>query len=98
MFIKYSQGFIVMPGGFGTLDELFEALTLIQTQKMVNFPIILVVREYWEGLLTWMKEQVVNAKHINPIDLDLFILADTAEEVVKHIEDFYKKYAIKPNF
>lgn len=98
MFIKYSQGFIVMPGGFGTLDELFEALTLIQTQKMVNFPIILVVREYWEGLINWMKDQVVNAKHINPIDLDLLILADTAEEVVKHIEDFYKKYAIKPNF
>lgn len=98
MFMKYSQGFIVMPGGFGTLDELFEAITLIQTQKLVNFPIVLVVKSYWQGLVQWMNDQLLKEKHIHLEDLEFFSMVDTAEEAVRHIEEFYNKYAIKPNF
>lgn len=98
MFMKYSQGFIVMPGGFGTLDEFFEALTLIQTQKIVHFPIVLVEKEYWQGLIDWLKAHMLAEHNISPADMDLFILVDTADEAVKHIEDFYHKYALKPNF
>lgn len=98
MFIKYSQGFIVMPGGFGTLDEFFEAITLIQTKKQVNFPVVLVGKRYWKGLVDWIKDKVVSEKNINSNDLELFELVDTADEAVKCIEDFYKKYSIKPNF
>jgi len=99
MFIKYSQGFIVLPGGFGTLDELFEALTLIQTQKIGRFPIILVGRKYWQGLYDWMKI-TMGEKHanINVADLDLFSLVDTPEEAVAAINAFYSKYVLKPNF
>lgn len=99
MFIKYSQGFIVLPGGFGTLDELFEALTLIQTQKIGRFPIILVGRKYWQGLYDWMKT-IMGEKHrnINPDDLDLFSLVDTAQEAVDAIDEFYSRYMLKPNF
>jgi uncharacterized protein (TIGR00730 family) len=98
MFMKYSQGFIVLPGGFGTLDELFEAITLIQTQKIARFPIVLMGKEYWEGLIEWIKNQMLTEKNICPKDLDLFVIADTADEAVKHIEDFYNKYSLKPNF
>jgi uncharacterized protein (TIGR00730 family) len=98
MFMKYSQGFIVLPGGFGTLDELFEAITLIQTQKIARFPIVLVMKEYWSGLIEWLKVRMLEEKNICPKDLDLFILVDTAEEAVKHIDDFYNKYSLKPNF
>jgi uncharacterized protein (TIGR00730 family) len=98
MFTKYSQGFVVMPGGFGTLDEFFEAATLIQTKKIVRFPIILVVKDYWQGLLDWIKERMMEEQNISPEDLDLFITVDTAEEAVKQIEEFYNKYALKPNF
>ena len=98
MFTKYSQGFIVMPGGFGTLDELFEAVTLIQTRKIVNFPVVLVVKDYWQGLIDWMKAKVVVEKNINTADLDMFELVDTAEEAVNYIDAFYKKYSLKPNF
>ncbi|MCF8298641.1 MAG: TIGR00730 family Rossman fold protein [Saprospiraceae bacterium] len=98
MFMKYSQGYIVMPGGFGTLDELFEAITLIQTHKMVQFPIVLVVKEYWIGMVEWIKQQLLNEKNINEADLDLFKLVDTADEAVEHIESFYKTYSLKPNF
>jgi uncharacterized protein (TIGR00730 family) len=94
MFIKYSQGFIVMPGGFGTLDELFEALTLIQTKKIGRFPIVLVGREYWRGLFEWIKNVVVGEKNIDPNDLDLVNIVDTATEAVKVIDDFYSKYSI----
>jgi uncharacterized protein (TIGR00730 family) len=99
MFIKYSQGFIVLPGGFGTLDELFEALTLIQTQKIGRFPIILVGRKYWQGLYDWMKT-IMGEKHrnINTDDLDLFSLVDTAQEAVDAIDEFYSRYMLKPNF
>jgi len=98
MFVKYAQGFIVMPGGFGTLDEFFEAITLIQTKKNVNFPVVLVGKGYWKGLLDWMKDKMLGEKNIHPEDLDLFELVDTADEAVRCITEFYKKYNIKPNF
>lgn len=99
MFIKYSQGFIVLPGGFGTLDELFEALTLIQTKKIGRFPIILVGKSYWSGLMDWIKNTMLEKEHnINEEDLNLFRLVDTAQEAVSHIEQFYNKYLLKPNF
>jgi len=99
MFVKYAQGFIVLPGGFGTLDELFEALTLIQTQKLGRFPIILVGISFWEGLIDWVKKILLEReKNISPQDLDLFKLVDTPEEAIKEINDFYGKYMLKPNF
>jgi len=99
MFVKYSQGFIVMPGGFGTLDELFEALTLIQTGKIGRFPIILYGEDYWSGLLDWMKSNLLHRyKAISEQDLDLFRLVNTPEEAVGHIDAFYQKYMLKPNF
>lgn len=98
MFMKYSQGYIVLPGGFGTLDELFEAITLVQTHKMVRFPIVLVNSDYWKGLLSWIENRLLAEEHINAPDMKLFRLVDTAEEAVSHIEKFYKKYSLKPNF
>jgi hypothetical protein len=99
MFVKYSQGFIVMPGGFGTLDELFEALTLIQTGKIGRFPIILYGEDYWSGLLDWIKTNLLGRyKSISEEDLDLFRIANTPEEAVDHIDAFYQKYMLKPNF
>jgi uncharacterized protein (TIGR00730 family) len=99
MFMKYSQGFIVMPGGFGTLDELFEALTLIQTGKIGRFPIILYGEDYWRGLLDWFKTNLLDRyKAISEQDLDLFRLVNTPEEAVGHIDAFYQKYMLKPNF
>jgi uncharacterized protein (TIGR00730 family) len=99
MFVKYSQGFVVLPGGFGTLDELFESLTLIQTFKIGKFPIVLVGSSYWQGLLDWMKVAVLDMeKNINPQDLELFKIADTAEDAVKIIVEFYSRYTLKPNF
>ena len=98
MFVKYSQGFVVMPGGFGTLDELFEAITLIQTLKIEKFPIILVGTEFWEGLFGWIKETMLTAGNISAKDLDLIKLVDTKEEVVSIIEAFYKGHAHSPNF
>ncbi len=99
MFVKYSQGFVVMPGGFGTLDELFEAITLIQTKKIEKFPIILVGRDYWGGLLNWIKA-TMEEKHktISEGDLNLINLVDTEEEVIDILDNFYKKYALSPNF
>jgi uncharacterized protein (TIGR00730 family) len=99
IFLKYSQGFIGMPGGFGTIDELFEALTLVQTHKIAEFPVVLVGKEYWAGLINWIKTTMMDQEHnINPKDLDLFKIVDTADEAVKHIVDFYSKYLLKPNF
>lgn len=98
MFMRYSQGFIVMPGGFGTFDEMFEALTLIQTKKIAHFPIVLVVKEYWQGLINWMREEVQSVNHIGPTDLDMLTLVDTANEAVSVIDEFYNKYSLKPNF
>lgn len=99
MFVKYAQGFIVMPGGFGTLDELFEALTLIQTLKIDRFPIILVKRSFWEPLLKWIREVLLEKmKYISPEDMELFAVVDTSEEVVAHLEAFYSKFVHSPNF
>tara|TARA_B100000809_G_scaffold152930_1_gene150320 strand:- start:719 stop:1435 length:717 start_codon:yes stop_codon:yes gene_type:complete len=99
MFMKYSQGFIVMPGGMGTLDELFEALTLIQTKKIGRFPIVLVGTEYWSGLIDWIKNVMLEKeKNINPEDMNLFSIVDTPEEAVEIIDDFYSKYVLQPNF
>ena len=99
MFVKYAQGFIVLPGGVGTLDELFEAITLIQTEKIGRFPIVLVGSSYWQGLLGWIKATMLESEHnISPEDLDLFNIVDTPTEAVEIIEEFYKKFTLKPNF
>ena len=98
MFTKYSQGFIVMPGGFGTLDELSEALTLIQTKKIGRFPIVLVGKKFWGGLIDWIKKVLVTEKMIHEEDLHLFNLVDKPEEAVKVIDEFYAKYLLSPNF
>ncbi len=99
MFMKYAQGFIVLPGGFGTFDELFEALTLIQTDKIGRFPIVLVGKDYWKGLIEWIKNvMLVQEKNIDPDDLNLFTIADTADEAVDYINHFYSKYLLSPNF
>ena len=99
MFVKYAQGFIAMPGGFGTMDELFEALTLIQTHKVARFPVVLVGTEFWSGMIDWLKKtMLVQEKNINPEDLDLFKLVDTAEDAVNYILDYYAEMSISPNF
>jgi uncharacterized protein (TIGR00730 family) len=99
MFVKYSQGFIGLPGGFGTMDELFEALTLIQTGKIGRFPIVLVGVDYWSGLMGWMTEIMLGKEsNINKEDLNLFALVDTASEAVDVIDDFYSQYNLSPNF
>jgi hypothetical protein len=99
MFIKYAQGFIVLPGGVGTLDELFEAITLIQTKKIGKFPIILVGKIFWEGLIDWIKKTMLSKeKNISPEDLELFSVVDTSDEALTTINDFYTKYGLKPNF
>ncbi|WP_209390244.1 TIGR00730 family Rossman fold protein [Chryseobacterium sp. RR2-3-20] len=98
MFVKYSQGFIVMPGGFGTLDELTEAITLIQTYKIGRFPIVLVGTEFWSGLLDWFKDTLLKEGMISEGDLDLYRVVDTADEAVAHIKAFYDKYSVNVNF
>lgn len=99
MFVKYSQGFVGMPGGFGTLDELFEAVTLIQTKKIAKFPIILVGTEFWGGLMGWIEQTLIEKFHnASPDDLKLIKLVDTADEVLEVIDAFYKKYSLSPNF
>ncbi len=98
MFMKYSQGFVAMPGGFGTLDELFEALTLIQTNKIARFPIVLAGKEYWQGLYNWIKSTLLKNNNISKEDMQLFYLAEDAEDAVYHIHNFYQKYLLKPNF
>ena len=98
MFVKYAQGFVVMPGGLGTLDELFEALTLIQTEKVTKFPVILVGRSYWKGLVGWIKDTLLKEKNISPDDIELFDVVDTVEEVMDCLERFYTKDNFKPNF
>ncbi len=99
MFQKYAQGFIVLPGGFGTFDEFFESVTLIQTGKIGKFPIVLVGTDFWSGLVQWI-ENVVQAdqKNISAEDRDLFRVVDTADEAVEVINKFYSKYLLSPNF
>lgn len=99
MFQKYAQGFIVLPGGFGTFDEFFESITLIQTEKIGKFPIVLVGRDFWGGLVDWIHEVVQQEeKNISVKDLDLFQLVDTAQEAIDVIDTFYGKYMLSPNF
>ena len=99
MFVKYSQGFVVMPGGFGTMDELFEAITLIQTNKVDKFPIILVGTEFWGGLIEWVRSTLLESfENINKADLDLVQLVDTEDEVIGILDKFYDEYNLSPNF
>lgn len=98
MFIKYAQGFVVLPGGFGTMDELFEALTLIQTKKIGKFPIVLVDKDYWQGLMYWVTKTFIKEGMIDKNDMNLFKVADSADEAVQHINEFYSRYLLKPNF
>lgn len=98
MFVKYAQGFIVFPGGFGTLDEFFEAMTLIQTRKITRFPVVLIGSEYWDGLIDWIKNRMVKEGTISPEDTNLFQLTDDYKEAVRIICDFYQKHALSPNF
>lgn len=99
MFVKYSQGFVVMPGGFGTLDELFEAITLIQTKKIGRFPIILVGSDFWNGIFEWVKKVLIEKYgNVSPEDMDLIQIVDTEKEVVDILNNFYKKYRLQPNF
>jgi hypothetical protein len=99
MFMKYSQGFVVMPGGFGTLDELFEAVTLIQTKKAEKFPIILVGSSFWEKCYSWIKEELVlKNKYISNDELKLISIVDSSEEVIEILSNFYNKKSLRPNF
>jgi uncharacterized protein (TIGR00730 family) len=98
IFVKYSQGFIILPGGFGTLDEMFEALTLIQTKKINQRPVVLVGVEYWKGLIDWVKSTMLAEGNISASDLDYFKLVDTEEEALRYIDDFFKTHALTPNF
>ncbi len=98
MFVKYAQAFVVMPGGFGTLDELFEAITLIQTNKIDKFPIVLFDTSFWSGLVDWMKERMLECGKISPEDLDIIQIVDSPQEAVSIIDKFYKKRIFKPNF
>jgi hypothetical protein len=99
VFVKYAQGFVILPGGFGTLDELFEALTLIQTKKINERPVVLIGSEYWKGLFDWIEEAMLHTEqNISPKDMELFKIVDTAEEAYKYIDDFYKSHALSPNF
>lgn len=99
MFTKYAQGFVVLPGGFGTMDELFEALTLIQTFKIGKFPIILVGKDFWSGLIDWIQKVMLEKEnYISPEDMFIFKVVDTAEEAVEIVSEFYSKYKLKPNF
>ncbi len=97
MFVKYAKAYVVMPGGFGTLDELIEALTLIQTGKSVRMPIILVHRPFWAGLLDWFKRTLIEQGMISPEDLDLFSMADNAEEVLQTVFAYYERAGFKPS-
>jgi uncharacterized protein (TIGR00730 family) len=98
VFVKYSQGFVVLPGGFGTLDEMFEALTLIQTKKINKKPVVLIGKEYWQGLMDWVKNTMLAEGNISEGDLDLFRIVDTEEEAIDYIDDFFKTHALTPNF
>lgn len=99
MFVKYSQGFVVMPGGFGTLDELFEAITLIQTNKIDKFPIVLVGREFWSGLVDWVRTTLLDSfQNISAGDIDILQVVDTADEVIEILDQFYDEYNLSPNF
>jgi uncharacterized protein (TIGR00730 family) len=96
MFVKYAQAFVICPGGFGTMDELFEALTLVQTRKVNQFPVILMGREFWTPLLDWMRDSLAERKLIKQDDLDLFVVTDEVSEAVRLIDEAYERRAEKP--
>ena len=98
MFTRYSQGFIAFPGGFGTLDELSEALTLMQTNKISNFPIVMFGSSFWNPLVDWFRHTLLENQMIKEEDFGIFHVVDNVDEAVKIIDDFYKKSALKPNF
>jgi uncharacterized protein (TIGR00730 family) len=98
MFVKYAQGFVVLPGGFGTMDELFEALTLIQTHKTARFPVVLMGREFWGGMVDWLKNVMLTAGNIADPDLALFTMTDDPNEAVGFIEQFSNEVGVGPNF
>ncbi|SRR5579862_2894298 len=99
LFTKYSQGFVMMPGGFGTMDEFFEVATLTQTGKMSQVPLILVGSDYWSGLLDWMKQTMMSkSQNISAQDFDLLLVADTADEVAQHVLNFYQRNSLQPNY
>ena len=99
MFMKYAQAFVVMPGGFGTLDELFEALTLIQTKKAERFPVILVDKSFWKECYKWIKNSLtLKHKYISEKELDLISMVDSSDEVIEILSKFYHKKRLKPNF
>jgi len=91
MFVKYAKAFIIFPGGFGTMDEFFESITLIQTSRIEKFPVILMGSEYWKGLIDWMKQDMLREDRVEKNDLDLFSVVDKPEEALKIIKDFYSK-------
>jgi uncharacterized protein (TIGR00730 family) len=97
MFVKFASAYVVMPGGFGTMDELMEALTLVQTRKIRRIPIILVQQSYWRGLVDWIRDRMVSEKMIDAADLDLIRLIDDPKEVVKAIFDYYEKRGFEPS-
>jgi hypothetical protein len=92
MFVKYAKAFIILPGGFGTLDEFFESITLIQTGRISKFPIILIGSDYWNGLMAWLTKTVLKTKRISDSDLTIFKIVDKPEEAVSEIKRFYKKH------
>jgi len=99
IFVKYSQGFVILPGGFGTLDELFEAITLIQTKKINKRPVVLIGHEYWDGLVDWVRRIMLEKEHnISEHDMGYLKVVGSADEAVKYIEDFYKTHELSPNF
>ncbi len=99
IFVKYSQAFIIMPGGFGTLDEAFEALTLIQTKKIKRRPVVFVGKDYWSGLMKWIEAtMLLTEKNISAEDLNLYKVVDSTEEAVDYIEDFFTSHSLTPNF
>jgi uncharacterized protein (TIGR00730 family) len=99
IFVKYSQGFVILPGGFGTMDELFEALTLIQTKKINKRPVVLIGKKYWQGLIDWIETVMLQEENnINAADMNLLKIVDTADEAVQYIDEFYRSHQLSPNF
>ncbi len=98
MFFKYAQGYVIMPGGFGTIDEFFEVLTLIQTGKTAQVPIVVMGKEYWQPLMNWLKKYMLSFKFIEDFDMELFKVTDDPKEAAQIIFDFHKGKTIRPNF
>jgi uncharacterized protein (TIGR00730 family) len=97
--VKYSQGFITFPGGFGTLDELFEAITLMQTKKIEVRPVVLFGTKYWSGLVDWVRSTMLGQEgNISEADMSYLVMTDDPAEAVQHINDFYKNHQLRPNF